>query len=102
MPRGPSDNAAPTLLQRVPSNQRYEFHNSNNEVLNYFPLLPIVPVGENKKLAFLMVFVFFTRLGKRTGRGGEAGKERRKRRGGRQKEEERRNAGRGEERKRRR
>ena len=67
MPRGPSDTAAPTLLQRVLSNQRFEFHNSNNEVLNYFPLLSIVPVLENKKLTCLNGFVCFSRLEKGAG-----------------------------------
>ena len=72
------------------SDQRCDFHNFEKHVLNYFPLLSIVPVGENKKLTFSIVFVFFARLGKRAGGGREEGKERRKRRGGGQEEEERR------------
>ena len=67
MPRGPSDNVAPTLLQRAPSNQRFEFHNYNNEVLHDFPLLYIVPVLENKKMQFVNGFVCFPRLETWTG-----------------------------------
>ena len=62
MARGPADAAAPTVLQRAPATQRFEFHTVCENGLNYFPLLSIVPVRENKKLTFLMVFVFSARL----------------------------------------